>query len=588
MDEQITNNSYISYFKELEQKLENEIKDIKKNITRPYDSSYIIKLSKEEIEKIFYSYGFDNYQEIAIKIIIYNQLINNEEKVKASFSKHITLLNESISTHIDELNSIINDRAKVEYDKIELLNQEIEKIKHVNSIIFSDKESLSEEEYEEIIDFISNLKISDDSKLLLIRNVAIHISEKQKSIVNHQEEALRTRIKSEAKEIYEEFFIKTNKLEEFKNIKDSEAAFTREEIEEYAEDGYELETFAHALLIEIQTIEQEQDIEKLKYSRDRLLELVRMYNKYIELKQDIEDIKNIMSDIYINGNTSIPAEELNKIYEFIYPIQELKIQSSYDFEDQIKNIKTKLGQTDSNGNTKIPIKSFVLFPYDDVTNEPYFVNDIINKKMIDDSTDAYSSGSYIKDIPEVFHEIITNGNVEYLESTNSSTQNFSEKIISQICHLDNKGRVNRNNKTDMWRIRPLRNSELRFAEKRIILKKDTPIYNQIINILKEYMKNISVNEDEDFTLSINYCIGLKKTDGDLYKAAISRRYGKNTEGNIINNILSKDELTDEELSYIDTVIKKSIETYNIIRGYDPNYDFSYIDRMVGGGNKHAK
>jgi len=308
--------------------------------------------------------------------------------------------------------------------------------------------------------------------------------------------------------------------------------------------------------------------------------------KNISLLQD--NIRKIENEI---ENYILSEEEIEKLNKTIKYLNEQINEFNKKLNSQTTNPEPRIVKKE-----KTKIKSFILFEGNNVTSIseflPYIVMDLneknprclIDRQLLNGKNSSEANNHYVK-IPELMTDLLIYDNPRSVVSSNSSVERKKDNIIDFIYKDKSK-----KERTGMYRIRPNTNSNIRFAEQRIVLKKETEIFSQITTIIKKYLPNLDIDQQEDFAIYVNFGAGLKLGDEDLYSVC-NNRYSK-----IGSKILTlfyenglysskrnnkslrlKEKLTNEELAELEKIIENSIGTYDKLRELDTRYKFDIID-----------
>jgi len=259
----------------------------------------------------------------------------------------------------------------------------------------------------------------------------------------------------------------------------------------------------------------------------------------------------------------------------------------------------------------VSLKSFILFDGFKIDTEeclPYILYDLsennskclIDKEILNGRTSL--ENDYRVQMAKLITDLLLLGNPESLENKVGSVQDKKKNTTEPICYLTKNGDVDWKSPSGMYRIRPTTNSVTRFAEQKIVLHKNTKIFRQVISLIKKYLPNTQISEDEDFMLYVNLGAAAKYSDEDLY-GEVMKRYGVSRYGIIskydVSSVLSlfykngeykkmsnkgielKDELSDSDCLILEQIISNSLEVYDELRELNSIYDFSIIDRMRG-------
>jgi len=277
------------------------------------------------------------------------------------------------------------------------------------------------------------------------------------------------------------------------------------------DEGLTFDVFVFCMSCAIANI-LDSDCIEIKRSYEILRQYDSMYTYYSEKKQEkLEEAKKMQLDVnkiikalFANNQRKLweDAEEFRKSIQNIIDEIENYIISKKDFETIDKTIeylngiiKEKkqiifgiLNSNHKEETTKIKLKSFILFEGTDVTslteNIPYItidLNEESNKSLIDtsllNSKNASEENNHYIKIPELIEDLLVYDNPRSISSATSSVEKKKDNIIDYV--YESKNSREKENRTAMHRIRPTTNSNIRFVEQKIVLKKDTKILKKI-------------------------------------------------------------------------------------------------------------
>lgn len=285
------------------------------------------------------------------------------------------------------------------------------------------------------------------------------------------------------------------------------------------------------------------------------------------LKQFIERLNDVLTGNEDNITVDLYNELMNEYNKYIMSFD--AIMSYY-----------------SNGNavtkSEKVMKSFIINDIDSNTDEPVVICDFCTRPLIDEA--ALSSGRNWKDeYSLLINELIAYGAPLMLLNGKSNVSNYTDKIDDFVCFDKD-----RNDKTGMHRYRATRNSNVRFVEEIVTLKPNTPIFNQVKNIILKYLPDVVISNDENFTLYINFANMVKKVDKDGYNVAI-RRLGESNLMKLLHlngkyksrkgesDGILKTELSEQDLSLLEEYISRTIEAYKKLNS-DYGFNINFVEQ----------
>ena len=177
--------------------------------------------------------------------------------------------------------------------------------------------------------------------------------------------------------------------------------------------------------------------------------------------------------------------------------------------------------------------------------------------------------------------------MEIISSNSSSVSDVTHYCMLPVYY--DKNQRNSNNATGLIRLKPRKNSNLRFVCREVIFKKDSEIYSQVVNLLVKIFPNIKIDANENFKFIMNFATGLKMGDESLYSEAI-KRYDRScmkkllldSKGNV------KQRLTANELSLLEDLINVTLNGYYMLQKRDERFEFNMIDDLMASNPKNKR
>ena len=425
----------------------------------------------------------------------------------------------------------------------------------------------------------------------------------------------------------------------FENVNDF-MPMTISEMEEVIDsEGFTLDNFSLILSGMIANVVQKKNLIKESY-----LELQKLDNVYMlysvnkvaiseNLRYVIDKIATLCSLASTDKNISDnfwkelaeiqnqvnEVEKKDKIDDFIYDDKYKDMCSTVNkIKENVLNLESKYildhKGRESDFSKNILMKSFVLFDGVNMDSSeclPYIVADLnennqhclIDHKIIS-GVGFSEENDYRVQMSKLICDLLVLDNPEFLRNSIGSTKTKKTNTVDEIFALNHRtNEVDRSRSTGMYRIRPTTNSVVRFAEQKVVLHKDTEIFRQVISIIRKYLPNVEISENEDFSLYVNFGAAAKYSDEDLYEVAMSR-YGISKYGNINRNALGssimklfyengeyikvpnkalrlKERLNGQECMILEQIIANCINTYDELKKLSNLYDFEIVNQMRG-------
>jgi len=351
-------------------------------------------------------------------------------------------------------------------------------------------------------------------------------------------------------------------------------------------------------------------------TRENNKKVIELYEKKIaDCYFELENIFKVSSSMFSAIEPSFYDTLTNlqqKIANVKIQIEYLKIDTSNDLESVKKNIEDIVSQIEKVNNylnskqgekdeaSKVTkIKTFILFDVDDYSKKTFLYEDLlgdnpfIEPQAIVGNYVSNEDVNYQQNISKLISDLMLYGKCEYMLSVNTSTENYADKIEGIIYKKDKNGRVLRDEKTPLWRIRPTPTSNIRFIERKVLIPKDSELFSQVRSIIQKHLPKVEISEDEDFVMMVNLGCGIKRADEDLYNTAYRRFsdrvvnplalfYEDGNYGKHYNKATKlKNKLSAEECELLEAYVVSSLQSLYEMGKEDSLYDFSFIDRMGG-------
>lgn len=578
--------------------------------TKEYTYDELMELPFDNLEELLKKYNISNMAFKLDIIMNYRYIINQDEKFKRFFSK-------SISDNVNQISNVINEIIT----EIKLKNEDITyKIKNLNDIcddlskikeILNRASGMSTDIVDEITEIMSNY--IGDTRLNylfaeLLPNVTNYLLSRENDNIKIEEEfnkkiptVQNSEINKKTIEILQiyqnsnsDYYI-PNLSYEGLNIEELETV-----LELTADEEYDIDTFAWLIGIYINEILTNSNEEKTKEYFQELEKLTEKYKISVDKKKIInEKVKQLtvlVSTNYLGNNYSF------EIFQFInnisenqpYIINDEFYKETIDILDKyISEINKKIINEEMKRPSITNLSNFVLFASQKNGNA-YFYDDLFDKKnnMIDNR--EFYNTEYFKEFSTLILDLFEYGESSYLKSIDSKNSTKSDRLIMHIFYSSKKGVVDRNNPTDMWRIRPNLSSDARFVDVKVVIPNNTIIYKQVTEIIRKNLPNVEIDNSKNFTFIVNIGAAVKNADVELYKNCIKRydnfgidilklfyvggKYHKKDNGTL------KSELTSEEYKLLDKYVSNSIQLLKQLEKEQEDFQF---DSLLRGGNKYG-
>lgn len=313
-------------------------------------------------------------------------------------------------------------------------------------------------------------------------------------------------------------------------------------------------------------------------------------NKIPEIGRQIKELKNLHKKINerlshsaaknVEPSYYVMLTGLNaKVLELLEVVSEKGVVS--DLSEQLMAIEKELPahKVEHQEIKKVELKGFILFDFDE-NNQTYVVSDLdLNSKdnLIDKMILHDRINSSFEDYNMLVHDLLVYGNLRILKD---GSPYGIEKLLNSV-YFD---KDSRNHQTGMVRMRPLRNSLVRFISQKVLLHPHTEMHRQVVGIIQEIMPNVDIDMDKDFSLHINFSSAIKKADTDSYDEAINRYLRKSPLYKLFLEKNDKTKLTDEECNLLRDIINMSINSYYELEKRNERLRFDIIDQI--GVKKH--
>lgn len=582
------------------------------------------------------------------KIAIKKQIDNVNNKIKANNKEcqdKITKLAEFLTAFVSIYEYLYSENSNINSEDLFNYFEIIKAFPLRDGLLLeiiseSCKKMLSEHKEQEEVDETIEEQLMDEDNELEIEQFENILEETTRKIEENQEQAIisepqpeiilsdyRRKAISFATGMYSRFFNAASVDNLGFSVSYCEDPTTVDELENMAkEDGMSKLIFAIIILkltliikdTSLSDDEVKPSIEKLnnyiyKYNNsciyiDKIkIKLESANNEYYERLLGMSKMGIYSANVFeINKKMCALKDYVDKTQEYIsdnliqeneYKRIEAEITSMFsELDDFINSITGQQHTSYTKIEQKTPITSFVLFGSNH-EGEPYILSDLFNRtrSLVDAAAirTSKSDQNYQYNISKLIMDLFKYSAPAAFISSDTSTENYKGKILSQICFQQSNGKPNHNKPTDMWRFRPERNSVIRFAEREIRIPNNTKLFTQVIDIIRKVVPEFEIADESNFSLIINIGIALKKTDTELYGEAINRYYnirlkilelfyknGKYEQKGGIGTPELKSEFTPEECAIFEEYVKSTVEVLDTMTKQDEEYNF---DSLFGQG-----
>lgn len=283
--------------------------------------------------------------------------------------------------------------------------------------------------------------------------------------------------------------------------------------------------------------------------------------EYLELSEMQSEILYYIDEVMQNGY-NVDVEKLYNNY--------LMVLDGYNKEEDIPL-------------EKININGFVLFDFGD-DNIPYVVTDLdphSKNNLIDGSILQGKCDSGFQDYSNLVNDILLYGGLRAM--VDETYSNVLHTLLTPV-YLDKNSRKN---PSGMMRVRPSKSSLVRFISRDVVLKNDTAIYYQVVNLLEEIIPGIEIDRSSDFKLVINFASSMKKASDESYHVCLNRYNRHSPLYRLFFSDSSKVELSHNELDLLRDIIHMSMDAYFKLENVNDKLRFDII-RQIGGKNTYGK
>lgn len=321
------------------------------------------------------------------------------------------------------------------------------------------------------------------------------------------------------------------------------------------------------ILKEYESIEL--DIEILMDTRRCLLELEKLSKKIVNMLKHGRFSNG--DDSYYLNLTSLQADVL----KLIDIISENGVNN--EIYREIKSVREEFNEyIENEGDAKkTELKGFVLFDFDE-DNRPYVLSDLDpdNKNnMIDSSLLQKKMTSAFDDYNILIKDLLLYGTPGIIKD---GVPTHMDRILNPV-FFD----TNRNNPTGMVRIRPMRNSLVRFIGQKVNLRAGTEIHNQVIDIIQDVIPNVTINPNDDFAIYVNFASALIHSEHSVYDSAINRYLRNSPLHKMLICDNEKVKLTDQECKILKDIVQMSYNTFSELEKANDYLSFDVITQTGG-------
>ena len=571
-----------------------QIEDLKKELTildnEHYETVFldsVLQMDDEQIEELAKQYNID-YEDFLKTIKLYKECLALSEESVPMYSITIKTAKIKIERIIILINNAIKDKLDKKKEKNESIKEDIAKIETIIDYIYENKNNIKE-----VLEVLKSLPIDEREKVELSRRIALKRmevvleSKKEHIVVETPTEFINENVLFEKKKS-ENYDLVISLIEKYKDFFDVVGLDTQiDNLSLYVEDD-ELDeiksltsiSFDDAVCYLYTLITMIRDCKESE--KDKYIELIDfLYNNFLDPELLIKT-RNLLAN----------KEQLDSLYKLIY-MDMYKYEEYYELLSKLKSddklliakdklnfilsLVSKIGPIEQETTKdKKDIKGFVLFDYDR-SGKTYVTSDLDpnkNSKVLFGRELEIA----IEEVNKMITDLFVYGEMETLINITSSTSNNSNRLVSPV-YRD----LNKKKKTDMYRLKPSISSSARIIERKFIIHHGTPVFNQVISIIKEILPYVNIDEEKDFILYIAYEISFKKANTDLYDESI-RRYDSSSLTDFIKRMISNEneELSESDYKLLKEFFKDSIESIMSLdkeKNKDSLLDFSVIKEL---------
>lgn len=571
----------------------NLIQELNSKLKQEFTFDELLVKPFNELEELLKKYNISNITYKLDYIMNYKRYTidpSYREIFKKAIQNYIVLLEPIMDEIINKI-KLQNENIKT---KINYYYKIIDSLNKIKEIIKNTKQ-YSKDNYDKIIEILNN-DLPDEIVGILYMVSKYFIALENTDIIDLFEEDIKQEVPATNKE--DKIIINTNKiLREYQN-KDSKYylkgfiydGLNSEELDEVLniikENGYDLTSFEWLVGIYINEI--------LNNNTSYYQELIRlndMYKKSIDYKINLNNKINELLSLIINidnpyvKNIKTFIEQIN--IDFIIDDEYYK-KIDKQLSKYLEDINKLLKENVIKRKDIKKLDHFVIFAQNNEGNS-YFKQDLFDPKynMIDNR--SFSNTEYYQEFSNLILDLFEYGMPSCAKFIDSKLSSYLDRVIMHIFYPTKKGIVDRDNPTDMWRIRPNFSSNARFVDVKVVIPRNTLMFNQVKEIINKYLPHIEIN-DNNFTFIVNIGAAVKKGDVELYKEAI-KRYDKigieilklfyvNGKYHKSEGVL-KTKLNDLEYKLLDSYIASSINLLKELENINISFQFN---SLLGGGN----
>ena len=562
-----------------------------------YEKSYITDNEYEEIANLIFSLGLSDEDKFKLSTLIAEKIITDKnpliEEIPSStiefFNQELKLNEDNVisqnTVSVEIENSTTTDITQEE--SIELEPQEIDLEQ------FLERNGISKEEYERYSSFAKGMfmKYTSDksihSDILRKSNFQVSNIEKILEMISTMEEL--TMIIDSEDLTFDDFSLVI--LSTIANILNFESNNVLQSYQKLQEIDFQYMNYLKKKDAFLNTARQlfekaNKTIEELNKNK----QFDEYGEKVIEISQSI---KKIIDDLELHIISETSFTTFNKIINLLN--EELT-----SIIDLIENKPSYEEPSQPTTSQKTNIKSFVLFEGAHVFELDKFIPYILldldpkNQHCLIDTVllnEKKPKEDYREEISKLITDLLIYDKPETAANSNSSVQKTKNNTVDFI--LYDKNDREPKNRTGMRRIRPSISSHVRFAERRIVISKNSTAFEQVTSIIKKYLPNVEINPDNDFSIFVNIASAFKTKDEKLYSTSIKRYNNNNSQILALfykdnkyikpnnSSVTLKEALSSIDCQLLENVILNSIEVYDRLRELDPRFNFDLIDSMRG-------
>lgn len=567
------------------QSLKDELQTLEHQHNETIFLDSLLNMNNDQIISLARQYNIDE-EDIIKKVTLYKECLNLSEESISLYSVIIKKCKIQLSEIILRLNHIIEEKLKDKKNRIQSIKEELEILETIYDYLYENRDSI-----EDITSILKKLSLDEEEKIVLSRRITLYkiglvnIEREELEVSNevYDEEDLFEKEKSENYDLvlelikeYKEYF---ELLDVSTDIEDLSLYVDEDELNEINNLDYidleDLMCYIYSLITLIRDCSKEDKdkyIDKINYLKKKFFA-----NDLLAMKEKLLARKDFLETLYKLYNDDVP--KYSKLIELVNNLKKNNnLLLSRDILNSIFSIindNTEIINEDDED--KKTIRSILLFDYDK-NGEPYITTDLDPRNIVNKELFGRELEIAIEDLTKVLIDLIYRGDMETITNITSSTKNNSNRLVSAV-KKDLKGEK----KTAMYRIKPSLTSAARVVERKFVIHQGTPLFNKVVNIVKEILPNAEIEENKDFVIVLVYEATFKKADLEIYDE-VNKRYNTSRITDFISKLVANEnkEPSKEDLNLLKGYLKDSFDSMmNLDKENNPEspFDFSEVRKL---------